>query len=82
MKTHADKTQKNKNPSVANEVSQKQNHRESTFQFVDNRPEAIAQRKLLEMDVQNKKRPPHLPISKNLKISVLIRLARKLHFQQ
>lgn len=49
MNTHADKTQENKSQSVANELSQKQNGSESTFQFVDNRPEAIAQRKLQEM---------------------------------
>lgn len=49
MNTHADKTQENKSQSVANAVSQKQGGGESTFQFVDNRPEAIAQRKLQEM---------------------------------
>jgi len=49
MNTHADKTQENKNQSVANAVPQKQSGGESTFQFVDNRPEAIAQRKLQEM---------------------------------
>jgi len=49
MNTHADKTQENKSQSVANAVSQKQSSAESTFQFVDNRPEAIAQRKLQEM---------------------------------
>jgi len=49
MNTHADKTQENKRQSVANEVSQKQNGGRSTFQFMDNRPEAIAQRKLQEM---------------------------------
>lgn len=49
MNTHADKTQENKSQSVANEVSQMQSVGESTFQFVDNRPEAIAQRKLQEM---------------------------------
>jgi hypothetical protein len=42
MKTHADKTQENKSQSVANAVSQKQSSGESTFQFVDNRLEAIA----------------------------------------
>ena len=46
MNTHADKTQKNKSQSVANETSQKQSGGESTFQFVDNRPEVIAQKKL------------------------------------
>lgn len=49
MKTHADKTQKNKSQSDSNRESQMQSGGESTFQFVDNRPEAIAQRKLQEM---------------------------------
>ncbi|WLE95747.1 MAG: DUF4157 domain-containing protein [Candidatus Electrothrix communis] len=49
MNTHADKTQENKSQSVANAVAQKQGGGESTFQFVDNRPETIAQRKLQEM---------------------------------
>ena len=49
MNTHADKTQENKSQSVSNETSQKQGGGESTFQFVDNRPEAIVQRKLQEM---------------------------------
>lgn len=49
MNTHADTTQDNKSQSVANEVSQKQNSGESTFQFVDNRPEAFAQRKIQEL---------------------------------
>lgn len=49
MNTHADKTQENKSQSVANSVSHKQSSYESTFQFVDNRPESIAQRKLTEM---------------------------------
>ncbi|WP_197714561.1 eCIS core domain-containing protein [Nitrosomonas supralitoralis] len=49
MNTHADKAQENKGQSVANELSQKQSGSESSFKFVDNRPEAIAQRKLQEM---------------------------------
>lgn len=49
MNTHRDKTQEDKSQSVANDVSQKQSSRESTFQFVDNRHETIAQRKLQEM---------------------------------
>jgi len=48
MNTHADKTKENKSQSVANAFSQKSSG-ESTFQFVDNRPEAVAQRKLQEM---------------------------------
>jgi hypothetical protein len=49
MNTHADKTQENKSQSVSNETSQKQGGGESTFQFVDNRPEAVEQLKLQEM---------------------------------
>lgn len=49
MNTHADKTKENKSHAVANVVSQKQSGGESTFQFVDNRPEAVAQRKLQDM---------------------------------
>jgi hypothetical protein len=49
MNTHADKTQENKSQSVAANSSQMQGGGESTFQFVDNRPEAVAQRKLQEM---------------------------------
>jgi hypothetical protein len=49
MNTHADKTQKDKSQSGGNTVSQKQISGESTFQLVDNRPEALAQRKLKEM---------------------------------
>ncbi len=48
MNTHADKKQENKSQSVSNGESQKQNGTESTFRFVDNRPEAAAQRKLQE----------------------------------
>lgn len=49
MNTHADKTQENKSQSVANAVSHRQSTSESSFHFEDNRPEAIAQRKLQEM---------------------------------
>ena len=49
MITYADKKQENKSQSVANAVSQKHSSSESTFQFEDNRPEAVAQRKLQEM---------------------------------
>jgi len=47
MNTHADK--KNKSKSVTSAFSQKQSGSESTLQFVDNRPEAVAQLKLQEM---------------------------------
>lgn len=49
MNTHADKTQENKRQSVSAAGSQMQSSGESTFQFVDNRPEAVAQRKLQEL---------------------------------
>lgn len=56
MKTRADKTQENtvsdhrrKSQSVAKGKSQMKNGGESSYQFVDNRPEAAAQRKLQEM---------------------------------
>lgn len=49
MNTHADKTPENKSQSVANTLSKKQIDSESTFQFIDNRPEAVAQRKLQDL---------------------------------
>lgn len=49
MYTHADQTQENKSQAVSVMDSQIQSGGESTFQFVDNRPEAVAQRKLQEM---------------------------------
>ena len=49
MSTLADKIPKNNNQSVASENSQKQEGGDFSFQFLDNRPEAIAQRKLLEI---------------------------------
>jgi hypothetical protein len=49
MNTHADKSQEHKSQSVSNTESQMQRGGEATFQFVDNRPEAVAQRKLQEM---------------------------------
>lgn len=49
MTIHADKMQKHKNQSGANEVSQKRSGGKSAFQFAGNRPEAIAQREPQEM---------------------------------
>ncbi len=49
MSTHSQKTAENKNQSVSAAGAQMQSGVESTFQFVDNRPEAVAQRKLQEM---------------------------------
>lgn len=49
MNTHADKSQENKSQSVSNGESQMQTGGEATFEFEDNRPEAIAQSKIQEM---------------------------------
>ncbi|UII25811.1 DUF4157 domain-containing protein [Fulvivirga maritima] len=49
MNTYDNKTQKNKSQSAANAVGQKKSVSESTFQFVDNRPQTVTQRKLQEM---------------------------------
>ncbi|MCF6323397.1 MAG: hypothetical protein L3J89_03585 [Gammaproteobacteria bacterium] len=49
MNTHAEKTQRNKSPSIANEASRKKSGGESDFQFIDSRAEAITQRNLQEM---------------------------------
>ena len=49
MNTHAEKTPENKSQSVSNDVTQKYSSSESIFQFVDNRPEVITQRRLQEM---------------------------------
>jgi hypothetical protein len=55
MNTHADKKEKNKRQSAANVVTKKQSGNASTFQFVDNRPEAVTQRKLQEITTNNAK---------------------------
>ena len=49
MNTHADASQTNQSKAVANNLSEKTGSSESLFQFADNRPEAVAQRKLQEM---------------------------------
>ncbi|GAA3610244.1 DUF4157 domain-containing protein [Flavivirga amylovorans] len=49
MNTHADKVQENKTQSVSNDHSQKENNSESTLQFIDNRSDFIAQRKLQDL---------------------------------
>ncbi|MFT5890613.1 MAG: hypothetical protein ACI9Y7_000706 [Dokdonia sp.] len=46
MNTYTDKKQKNESESVAHAIPQKQTDSASTFQFVDNRQETIAQQKL------------------------------------
>ena len=49
MHTHATRTQKNQSKAVANESSGKRSGGETKFQFEDNRPETIAQRKLQKL---------------------------------
>lgn len=49
MNTHIDTTQNKENQSIANAVAQKKSDNESGFQFVDNRPETVTQRKFQEM---------------------------------
>lgn len=53
MNTHEDKTSDQKSRAVANQTPQTQNGSISTFEFVDNRPEMVAQRKLQEMANQH-----------------------------
>ena len=48
MNTNADKLTENKSLPVASSLPKQQSNDKSAFQFVDNRPEAIAQRKLQE----------------------------------
>ena len=48
MSSKAIKTQESKSQTVVNVVSQMQSDGEATYEFVDNRPEAIIQRKLQE----------------------------------
>jgi len=49
MNTHFDKTKENERRSEANNNFQKQSNIQSTFQFIDNRPETVTQHKLQEM---------------------------------
>ena len=49
MTTHADKTQEDKSQYFSNAKSNTLTADEPTFQFVDNRMEAVAQRKLQKM---------------------------------
>ena len=49
MNAHADQAQEKKSQSASSEESQEQNRGDSTFQFVNKRPEAVVQRKLQEM---------------------------------
>jgi hypothetical protein len=49
MNTHADKASKNKGQVIANGLAKSQSESKSPFQLADNRPEAVAQRKLQEL---------------------------------
>lgn len=49
MYAKVENPKENKSQSVANGISQKQRSSESSFQFVDNRPKAVAQRELQKM---------------------------------
>ena len=49
MNTHADKTSENKSKANANSLSKLQANRESSVQFIDNRPKAITQGEIHEM---------------------------------
>ena len=55
MNTHTDKTQENTRQSVASLTSQKLEGSEYSFQFEDNRPQTIAQRKVLHVVKNNPK---------------------------
>jgi hypothetical protein len=48
MNTHANKTQENKTRSAADNLSKHEGNSEQALQFIDERPEAVAQRKLPE----------------------------------
>lgn len=65
MNTHADKTHENKSQSFSNDVIEKQNGGKSAFQFMDKRPEAIAQRKLQKI-VNNSPRVRQLRSSQKM----------------
>ncbi len=54
MNTHADKKQENQTSAAANRTSAQQGS-QPTFQLVDNRPEAILQRKLCELEPAQRK---------------------------
>jgi hypothetical protein len=49
MITHANKPPENKSQSVAYALSHRQGRKWSAFHFLDNRPEAVAQRNLQRM---------------------------------
>lgn len=67
--TTQQETQGNKSQSLANEVSQKQSGGVSTLQFVDNRPEAVAQRKLQQIANNSPQAKPLITFQKMVNTS-------------
>jgi len=65
MNTHVDKANENKSQSSAKSVSQNQSNGESTYQFIDNRPQAIPQ-KDLQMMANNSTQVTQLKILQNM----------------
>lgn len=65
MKVHAGKIQKNNSQAVANAIVQKRSGGDSTFRFVDKRPEAVVQKKLQAMMNKNprKKQAAHFEVN-------------------
>jgi hypothetical protein len=53
MYTQLEKPKENKGRAVANSVAKQKNNMRQSFGFVDNRPEAVAQRKLQEISNRN-----------------------------
>ena len=53
MYTQVEKSKENKSRAVANSVTQKKSNVKQGFGFVDNRPEALTQRKLVQTNVQS-----------------------------
>lgn len=81
MTTHAEKTQENKSPLIVQEASRKSGSSESMFQFVDNRPETVIQRKLREMaDNSQQENPVIQRVEKNIivtGVSHLVKMNKK-----
>lgn len=76
MTTHAERTTENKNLVVANDTSQKNNANNSTFQFADNRPETITQRKLQKISNTDAQTTPIAQL-KNYANNFSVKIAQK-----
>ncbi len=81
MTTHAEKTQENKSPQFVQVASRKNGSSESMFQFVDNRPGTVIQRKLREMaDNSQQVNPVIQRVEKNIivtGVSHLVKMNKK-----